>query len=94
MNYLLISHSLQNVKLEKDIANLKEELDFYKSIFKTHQNSVIFNLNDPIRNRSFLNLASLVRLSGFSLPWKQPSLKFSVLVIIFLLYFIYCIEIH
>jgi len=60
MNHLLISHSLQNVELEKEIDLLKEELDFYKSIFKTHQNSVIFNLKikniddkkvwiDPIR---------------------------------------------
>ena len=30
--------------LIKKISELKEDLDFYKSIFQTHQNSVIFNL--------------------------------------------------
>ena len=30
--------------LIKKNSELKEDLDFYKSIFQTHQNSVIFNL--------------------------------------------------
>ena len=30
--------------LEIEIKTLKEELKFYKSLFKTHRNSVVFNL--------------------------------------------------
>jgi len=30
--------------LSKKITELKKDLDFYKSIFQTHQNSVVFNL--------------------------------------------------
>ncbi len=58
MNQLLISHSLQNVKLEKENIKLKKELrllklenenldtenKFYKSLFKTHYNSAVYNL--------------------------------------------------
>ena len=28
-----------------ELEELKKELEFYKSLFKTHQNSVVFNLN-------------------------------------------------
>ena len=58
MNQLLISHSLQNVKLENENIKLKKELNllklenenldteikFYKSLFKTHRNSAVYNL--------------------------------------------------
>ena len=30
--------------LEKEIKSLKDELNFYKSLFKTHNNSAVFNL--------------------------------------------------
>ena len=64
MNHLLSSHSLHNVELEKkverlqhEINNLKTEkktlkgdLKFYKSLFKTHQNSVVFNLTMKSKN--------------------------------------------
>ena len=59
MNHLLISHSLQNVKLENENIKLKNEIDllklqienldeenkFYKSLFKTHENSAVYNLS-------------------------------------------------
>lgn len=58
MNHFLISHSLQNVKLENENLKLKNEIDllnlqiknlddenkFYKSLFKTHRNSAVYNL--------------------------------------------------
>tara|TARA_Y100001958_G_C21231483_1_gene557270 strand:+ start:513 stop:773 length:261 start_codon:yes stop_codon:yes gene_type:complete len=44
MNKHTISLSLQNVELEKENQKLKEELEFYKSLFKTRRNSCIFNL--------------------------------------------------
>ena len=58
MNHLLISYSLQNAELEKQVEQLQQEitnlksdkktlkgdLQFYKSLFKTHRNSVVFNL--------------------------------------------------
>jgi hypothetical protein len=64
MNHILISHSLQNVSLEKQTQRLKKEindlksekktlkkdLEFYKSIFKTHSNSVVFNLTIKSKN--------------------------------------------
>ena len=64
MNNLLISHSLQNAKFEKKIERyqqeinnlktekktLKKDLEFYKSIFKTHSNSVVFNLTIKSKN--------------------------------------------
>ena len=34
----------ENVKNEIRIKELEEELAFYKSIFKTHNNSAVFNL--------------------------------------------------
>ena len=30
--------------VENELATVKEELEFYKSIFKTHGNSAVFNL--------------------------------------------------
>jgi hypothetical protein len=64
MNHILISHSLQNVSLEKQTERLKKEindlklekktlkkdLEFYKSLFKTHGNSVVFNLTIKSKN--------------------------------------------
>ena len=44
MNKHTISLSLKNVELEKENQKLKEELDFYKSLFETRRNSCIFNL--------------------------------------------------
>jgi DNA-binding FadR family transcriptional regulator len=48
---LTISYILENVKLQKEIDDLKqqnrelkEDLNFHRSIFKTHPNSVVFNL--------------------------------------------------
>ena len=64
MDHLLISHSLQNVELEKQVEQLqqeiinlkldkktlKDDLQFYKSLFKTHRNSVVFNLTIKFKN--------------------------------------------
>tara|TARA_B100000287_G_C20459860_1_gene712947 strand:+ start:543 stop:860 length:318 start_codon:yes stop_codon:yes gene_type:complete len=36
----------ENDKLLNELNHTKEELNFYKSIFKTHRNSVVFNLYD------------------------------------------------
>ena len=49
MNMPFLIRNLPNEKrnellLIKKNSELKEDLDFYKSIFQTHQNSVIFNL--------------------------------------------------
>ena len=32
------------INLENKIEELKKELEFYKSVFKTHSNSAVFNL--------------------------------------------------
>ena len=37
-----VSAKLESV--ENELAKVKEDLEFYKSIFKTHRNSAIFNL--------------------------------------------------
>ena len=34
----------ENDKLQNELNHTKEELNFYKSIFKTHRNSVVYNL--------------------------------------------------
>ena len=34
----------ENLRIIKENYSLKNELEFYKSIFKTHSNSVIYNL--------------------------------------------------
>jgi predicted RNase H-like nuclease (RuvC/YqgF family) len=34
----------ENDKLQNELDETKDELEFYKSIFKTHRNSVVFNL--------------------------------------------------
>ena len=40
--YNKLENDINALKLEK--KKLKEELEFYKSLFNTHHNSVIFNL--------------------------------------------------
>ena len=40
--YNNLEKKIENLKKEKDI--LKKELEFYKSLFKTHRNSVVYNL--------------------------------------------------
>lgn len=37
-----VSSKLESV--ENELATVKEDLEFYKSIFKTHGNSAVFNL--------------------------------------------------
>ena len=39
-----IDSTLLITKLQKENNELKEELDLYKSIFKSHPNSAVFNL--------------------------------------------------
>ena len=34
----------ENDKLREELNSTKEDLEFYKSIFKTHRNSVVYNL--------------------------------------------------
>tara|TARA_B100000902_G_C27242797_1_gene880953 strand:- start:803 stop:1105 length:303 start_codon:yes stop_codon:yes gene_type:complete len=40
----------ENDKLQNELDSTKDELDFYKSIFKTHRNSVVFNLYIKYKN--------------------------------------------
>ena len=40
--YNTLEKEIKNQKLEKD--ELKLELEFYKSLFKSHRNSVVYNL--------------------------------------------------
>lgn len=44
----VVINSVDRVKTELEIV--KEELEFYKSIFKSHHNSVIFNLTIKKKN--------------------------------------------
>ena len=39
-----INLKTENINLKKENINLKKELTFYKSLFETHYNSVVFNL--------------------------------------------------
>tara|TARA_B110000495_G_C22894800_1_gene522010 strand:- start:591 stop:893 length:303 start_codon:yes stop_codon:yes gene_type:complete len=41
----------ENNKLQDELNETQRELDFYKSVFKTHRNSVIFNLYIKYKNR-------------------------------------------
>lgn len=38
--------NIENHELQNKLDSIKEELYFYKSIFKTHRNSVVYNLYD------------------------------------------------
>lgn len=63
-NKLMISYAKDNIELQKQINELthqnksliqeneiiNQELNFYQSIFKTHQNSVVFNLKQKFKN--------------------------------------------
>jgi hypothetical protein len=40
----------ENINLKTENINLKKELTFYKSLFKTHYNSVVFNLYSKMIN--------------------------------------------
>jgi len=40
----------ENDKLQNELVSTKEDLDFYKSIFKTHRNSVVYNLYIKYKN--------------------------------------------
>ncbi len=40
----------ENNKLREELNSTKDDLDFYKSIFKTHSNSVLFNLFIKYKN--------------------------------------------
>ena len=46
--YNTLEKEIKTQKLEKD--ELKLELEFYKSLFKTHRNSVVFNLSIKKKN--------------------------------------------
>lgn len=64
MNQLIISYSLKNAQIDKELQetknelcdvnkelkDTKEELELYKSIFKTHRNSAVFNLRIKTQN--------------------------------------------
>ena len=58
MNHLIISHSVENPMLHKEnnelkkrMGELEDDLNFYKSPFRTHRNSVIFNLHCKFINK-------------------------------------------
>lgn len=41
----------ENDRLQKDLNEKNDELEFYKSIFKTHRNSVVYNLYIKYKNK-------------------------------------------
>ena len=40
------SLNIENHELQNQLKAVQDELEFYKSIFKTHRNSVVYNLYD------------------------------------------------
>ena len=44
----------ENDKLQQELVSTKEDLNFYKSIFKTHRNSVVYNLYIKYKNKQRL----------------------------------------
>ena len=40
------SLNIENHELQNQLNSVQDELEFYKSIFKTHRNSVVYNLYD------------------------------------------------
>ena len=48
--YNKLEKEIETHKLEKN--ELKLELEFYKSLFKTHKNSVVFNLSIKKKNNN------------------------------------------
>ena len=38
--------NIENHELQNQLNSVQDELEFYKSIFKTHRNSVVYNLYD------------------------------------------------
>ena len=63
-NKLMITYAKENIELQKQMNQLNQqnklliqqneilnqELNFFQSVFKTHQNSVIFNLKQKFKN--------------------------------------------
>ena len=73
----------ENVKNELRIKELEEELEFYKSIFKTHRNSAVFNLRiktingekiwiDKIKISTEYNLLNSLDEDDEIREWKTP----------------------
>ena len=73
----------ENVKNELRIKELEEELEFYKSIFKTHRNSAVFNLRiktingekiwiDKIKISTEYNLLNSLDEDDEVREWKTP----------------------
>lgn len=69
--------------LQSKNKKLKEDLDFYKSIFKTHQNSAVFNLRikyinkerlwvDKVKIRSEYQLLNLLDKDDEVIEWLTP----------------------
>lgn len=44
----------ENHKLREELKSTKDDLEFYKSIFKTHRNSVVYNLYIKYKNKQRL----------------------------------------
>ena len=44
----------ENNRLQNELDYTKADLDFYKSIFKTHRNSVVYNLYIKYKNKQRL----------------------------------------
>ena len=90
-NKLAISYSLQNVnlqeenlKLKKEIEELKnlnkkidEDLQFYKSIFETHRNSVVYNLYEKYRKgeRIWIDKIRCDRLDVLELDQDEDTIE-------------------
>ena len=71
------------IRLYKENILLKEELEFYKSIFKTHGNSAVFNLRiktknhkkiwiDKVRDRCERNFILSLDQDDETREWLQP----------------------
>ena len=71
------------IRLYKENILLKEEIEFYKSIFKTHGNSAVFNLRiktknhkkiwiDKVRDRCERNFILSLDQDDETREWLQP----------------------
>lgn len=88
MNFPLLIRNLpenkkNEARLYKHNICLKEELEFYKSIFKTHRNSAVFNLKiktkqnkklwvDKVRDRSDYYFILSLDQDDETREWLEP----------------------
>ena len=90
-NKLAISFSLENVKLKEENIQLKKEIEnmkninkkidgdlkFYKSIFRTHRGSVVYNLYEKFRKgeRIWIDKIRCDRLDVLELDQDEDTIE-------------------